>query len=413
MTVPLPLAPGVPAGLPPGVPPMSAAPALVVVAHGSRDPAALRTVGALLASVRAARPGTRALLGHIELDAPLLADTLAGLPAGGEVVLVPLLFGRGHHVKHDIPAALAAAPHLRGTVAAPLGPHPLLAEALYDRLSEALGDRLGEGLREEAPGEGLGRARESRLDDALDDRLGEDPHEKAPGEGLGEVPGSGSRAGGIRGAGSGRDDGFLQGAGSARGDGFLRDADSGHGFLRGPGSARGEDSARGPGPGGLSAARPRLRSAARPDAVILASAGSRDPDSLAGTRRIAVDLRTRLGGGTPVVPAYASAAAPTVPEAARALRAAGHRRIALASCFTAPGRFAARCADEAPWVAASPLGPHPALIRLVLHRFDEARRAAERGRGRLRGDRGRGGGDPRGRDRRGGDLRGPDWPCRD
>jgi sirohydrochlorin ferrochelatase len=251
-----------PAGLPPGVPPLSAAPTLVAVAHGSRDPAALRTVGALLASVRVARPGLRAVLGHIELDEPLLTDTLAGLPEGGEVVLVPLLFGHGHHVKHDVPAALAAAPHLRGTVAAPLGPHPLLTEALHGRLTEAL------------------------------------------------------------------------------------------------------DSGSGSGP--------------RPDAVILASAGSRDPDSTAGTRRIAAGLRTRLGG-TPVVPAYASAAAPTVPQAARALRAAGHRRIALASCFTAPGRFAAQCAAEAPWTAASPLGPHPALTRLVLHRFDEARTAAGRG----------------------------------
>jgi sirohydrochlorin ferrochelatase len=247
-----------PAGLPPGVPPMSTAPTLVAVAHGSRDPGALRTVRALLASVRAARPGLRVLLGHIELDEPLLPDTLAGLPAGDEVVLVPLLFGHGHHVKHDVPAALAAAPHLRGTVAAPLGPHPLLTEALHGRLTEALG------------------------------------------------------------------------------------------------------------------------SAPRPDAVILASAGSRDPDSAAGTRRIAAGLRTRLGG-TPVVPAYASAAAPTVPQAARALRAAGHRRIALASCFTAPGRFAVQCAAEAPGTASPPLGPHPALTRLVLHRFDEARTAAERG----------------------------------
>ena len=72
--------------------------------------------------------------------------------------------------------------------------------------------------------------------------------------------------------------------------------------------------------------------------VVLAAAGSRDPDSAADTRRTAELLRERLGG--PVVPAYASAAAPTVAEAVRALAARGRHRIAVASYFAAPGRFA-------------------------------------------------------------------------
>ncbi|WP_079104855.1 sirohydrochlorin chelatase [Streptomyces prasinopilosus] len=113
-------------------------PALVVVAHGSRDPRARSTVRALLDRVRTLRPGLPVHLGHIELNEPLLADTLAGLHARGtgRAVLVPLLFGRGHHVKRDIPRAAAASP-LHTRVAAPLGPHPLLAEALHVRLSEA------------------------------------------------------------------------------------------------------------------------------------------------------------------------------------------------------------------------------------------------------------------------------------
>ncbi|MEU9704070.1 sirohydrochlorin chelatase, partial [Streptomyces sp. NPDC047981] len=46
--------------------------------------------------------------------------------------------------------------------------------------------------------------------------------------------------------------------------------------------------------------------------------------------------------------------------------------VAVASCFTAPGRFAAHAAAHAPWIAAHPLGDHPALARLVLHRYDQA-----------------------------------------
>ena len=107
---------------------------------------------------------------------------------------------------------------------------------------------------------------------------------------------------------------------------------------------------------------------------MLAAAGSRDPDSAVDTRRTARLLSERLGG-VPVLPAYASAASPSVPEALRALAARGRHRIAVASYFTAPGRFAAQSAAQAPWIAAAPLGAHPAMARLVLHRYDRRCRA--------------------------------------
>ncbi|MFE3325009.1 sirohydrochlorin chelatase [Streptomyces sp. NPDC059176] len=230
------------------------APALVAVAHGSRDPRALHTVSRLLDRVRELRPRLDVRLGHIELNEPLLPATLAGL-GDRDAVLVPLLLGRGHHVKHDVPAAAAGAPLLRARFAPPLGPHPLLVEALSARLHEA-GWRTGDGTSPTT-------------------------------------------------------------------------------------------------------------------AVVLAAAGSRDPESAADTRRTAELLSERLGG-VPVVPAYASALSPTVPDAVRALAARGRHRIAVASYFTAPGRFAAAGAAAAPWIAAAPLGAHPALGRLVLQRYDEA-----------------------------------------
>lgn len=60
---------------------MPAAPALVAVAHGSRDPRALHTVTGLLDRVRELRPGLDVRLGHIELNAPLLPQTLDALGA--------------------------------------------------------------------------------------------------------------------------------------------------------------------------------------------------------------------------------------------------------------------------------------------------------------------------------------------
>ncbi|MER6128245.1 sirohydrochlorin chelatase [Streptomyces sp. NPDC001795] len=231
-----------------------APPALVIVAHGSRDPRALATVHALAERVRELRPHLPVHLGHIELNEPLLPDTLASL-GDARAVLVPLLLSRGYHVKHDIPEAAAAA-QADTRVAAPLGPHPLLVETLYSRLAEA-GWRM-------------------RVSDAE----------------------------------------------------------------------------------------------RRASAVVLAAAGSRDPDSAVDTRRTAQLLAERLG--VPVLPAYASAAAPTVSAAVRALAARGRHRVAVASYFAAPGRFATECAEAAPWIAAAPLGAHPAMARLVLHRYDQA-----------------------------------------
>jgi sirohydrochlorin ferrochelatase len=90
---------------------------------------------ALVARVRELRPDLRVERCFLDLVSPSLPEALARLR--GEAVLVPLLLGTGYHVRVDIPAALAAAPHLRARVARPLGPHPLLAATLSDRLREA------------------------------------------------------------------------------------------------------------------------------------------------------------------------------------------------------------------------------------------------------------------------------------
>jgi sirohydrochlorin ferrochelatase len=72
-----------------------------------------------------------------------------------------------------------------------------------------------------------------------------------------------------------------------------------------------------------------------------------------------------------VVPAFASAAAPDVPAAVAALRAAGARRIAVASWFLAPGRLPDRVTALAgpAAVVAEPLGADPALAALVVDRY--------------------------------------------
>lgn len=104
---------------------------LLAVGHGTRDPAGVATIRALLERVRALRPGLAVAESYAEIAGPSLEDALEGV--SGPVVAVPLMLGRGYHSLVDIPGRIGR----RARVARPLGPHALLAGALADRLREA------------------------------------------------------------------------------------------------------------------------------------------------------------------------------------------------------------------------------------------------------------------------------------
>ncbi|MFT4085173.1 MAG: CbiX/SirB N-terminal domain-containing protein [Nocardioides sp.] len=112
---------------------------LVVVAHGTRHRVGNR-VAVEIAAAAGRRLGMPAVAAYVELCEPLLADLLA---AGAEpTIVVPLLLSTGYHVRVDLPAAVAGAAG-PATLAAPLGPDPLLARAQVVRL-RAAGARPGQ-----------------------------------------------------------------------------------------------------------------------------------------------------------------------------------------------------------------------------------------------------------------------------
>jgi sirohydrochlorin ferrochelatase len=137
---------------PPGVlPPPRADVPLLAVAHGTHDPEGLATLDALLERVRFLRPGVETTLSFVSVARPRVDEELARLVAEGvtELVVLPLLLGSGYHVRHDIPKALRATVKRPGGDAvriysAPaLGPDPLLASVLQDRLAMARGTVFG------------------------------------------------------------------------------------------------------------------------------------------------------------------------------------------------------------------------------------------------------------------------------
>ncbi|MDH6139530.1 sirohydrochlorin ferrochelatase [Kitasatospora sp. GP30] len=110
-------------------------PALLQIAHGSRDPRHAATVDALVREVRAQRPGLEVATAYLDHCAPRLSQVVARLD--GPAVAVPLLLNRAYHAKHDIPAALRSAGAAGMPVADVLGPAPLLLAALERRLAQA------------------------------------------------------------------------------------------------------------------------------------------------------------------------------------------------------------------------------------------------------------------------------------
>ncbi|MBK3544293.1 sirohydrochlorin chelatase [Streptomyces sp. MBT60] len=109
--------------------------------------------------------------------------------------------------------------------------------------------------------------------------------------------------------------------------------------------------------------------------LVLASAGSSDPEAIAVIAEIARELRHT--GWCAVRPAFASALLPRTQDVVRELRAEGVERVAVAPYVIAPGRLPDRIAAGAEAagadVLADVLGPAPELARLLLDRFDEAR----------------------------------------
>jgi sirohydrochlorin ferrochelatase len=127
-------------------------PALVAVAHGSRDPRSAATVAALIDEVRRQRPELDVRLSFLDLSAPRLPDVLDAVAADGHrrAVVVPLLLGHAFHASVDVPGAVTTAaarlPGLDITISPVLGGHEGLSSAALRRLASVAGPLHDPGL---------------------------------------------------------------------------------------------------------------------------------------------------------------------------------------------------------------------------------------------------------------------------
>jgi sirohydrochlorin ferrochelatase len=120
------------------------APALIALAHGSRDPRSVATITALTEAVACLRPDLRVAPAFLELAEPSFDQTIDGLVAEGydEIVVVPLLLSKAYHATEDVPAVIADAEErhegVRIRMTKVLGLEPAVFHVLDRRLREAL-----------------------------------------------------------------------------------------------------------------------------------------------------------------------------------------------------------------------------------------------------------------------------------
>ena len=104
--------------------------ALILFAHGSRDPKWAEPFQAIQALIRAQAPGVPVELAFLELMQPGIQECLSALAMQGvkRVSVVPIFLAAGRHLREDLPALIASSqsqfPDLEINVSAPIGDIP-------------------------------------------------------------------------------------------------------------------------------------------------------------------------------------------------------------------------------------------------------------------------------------------------
>lgn len=116
--------------------------AILLIAHGSRRAAANADLVKLADLVRARRPDEIVEIAYLELTEPTIPQGAARCVERGalEVKMSPFFLSAGTHIAEDLTGFRsefeAQYPGVRFQLCPPLGLHPLLVEAVFERMNE-------------------------------------------------------------------------------------------------------------------------------------------------------------------------------------------------------------------------------------------------------------------------------------
>ena len=118
--------------------------ALVLFAHGARDPEWSAPFRRIQADVAARCPGTTVELAYLEAMTPALPEVLQRLAASGHgrILIAPLFMAQGGHLKYDLPRLLDGLrrqhPALVFDVLPPVGEVERVLNAMSDWLASVV-----------------------------------------------------------------------------------------------------------------------------------------------------------------------------------------------------------------------------------------------------------------------------------
>ena len=112
--------------------------AIILFAHGSRDPLWRVPLEAVAARIAAQHPQRPVLCAYLELCAPSLPDACRQLAAQGatQITVVPMFLGTGKHAREDLPVLMqtmrAAHSGVAFVVQAAIGEDPRMTTLMAD-----------------------------------------------------------------------------------------------------------------------------------------------------------------------------------------------------------------------------------------------------------------------------------------
>lgn len=118
--------------------------AILLIAHGSRRPAANADLVHVANSVQERLPDRIVEIAYLELAEPSIPDGLETCRQRGAqgIAMLPYFLSAGSHVTRDLERFrqefLDAHPELACLLCPPLGLHPLLVDVLLDRFEEGM-----------------------------------------------------------------------------------------------------------------------------------------------------------------------------------------------------------------------------------------------------------------------------------
>jgi sirohydrochlorin cobaltochelatase len=120
--------------------------ALILLVHGSKDPAWMEPFEKLRDDVAARSPGVRVEIACLQFRGPDVKEAVSGLAEEGvrEIVIVPVFISALGHVLKDVPVAVEEAekkfPNLKVTVTEALGETPEVMKSMREALARVAGE---------------------------------------------------------------------------------------------------------------------------------------------------------------------------------------------------------------------------------------------------------------------------------